>query len=357
MASYNKQKSLPRRCPYCNTRVSDELLEFLEEDDQTIYCRLCGTEIGIYPSLGSQTHKKRVKRGHTSPKNRVKKKKSKQKRKKKVQHQNPITHIGFDPEFSLIFKENLMLVLSRITYQAIKKIYDIEALKNSNRDISKELLDQLEHVLEPTTWAKILVNFLGKLHKITIDQFYEHLKRLQKKIRENEQYHAHFIIFLRYIINNTFRIISEMWDVPEIPKFFHVIRKDLKNYGFDAFTKDQQSEEQVIEENIDNFSEKCLIIEENENVEAQEEFLANPVGFNLSEEKKSIIRNFVINLFGNDPINYYIDIINDDDYGSLRSIADRLQISRPTLKSYAMSWFKILYGKKAAINVFKLLKR
>ncbi len=354
MASDNKQKSLPRRCTYCNARFNDELRQLLVEDDEPIYCELCGTEVRIHSTQESQTHKKGSKKGRPCSKKKHKKKRSKKKRKQETQHLNPITHIGFDPEFPLIFKENLMLVLSRIIYLAIKKVDDIEALKNSNRDISKELIAQLEHILEPTTWAKIKVNFLGKLYKLTIDQFYEHLKRLQKKIQENEQYREHFIIFLRYIINNTFRIISEMWEAPEIPKFFHVIRKDLKNYGFDAYTKEDHSEEQVIEKNVDNTSEKFIVIEENENVEAQEEFLANPIGFNLNEEKKSIIRNFVINLFGNDPINCYKDIINDENFGSLRSIADRLEISRPTLKSYLSTWFKILYRKKAVNNVFKL---
>ncbi len=248
MSSENKQKSLPRQCSYCNARFNDDLRQLLEEDDEPVYCELCGTEVRIHSTQEPETKKKDIKKKH-------KKKKSKQKRKQETYHLNPITQIGFDPEFPLIFKENLMLVLSRITYLAIKKVDDIEALKNSNRDISKELLDQLEHILEPTTWAKIKVNFLGKLHKLTINQFYEHLKQLQKKIQENEQYREHFIIFLRYIINNTFRIISEMWDVPEIPKFFHVIRKDLKDYGFDAYTKKPNSENEIVEENNDNHSE------------------------------------------------------------------------------------------------------
>lgn len=258
MASDNKQKSLPRRCSYCNARFNDDLRELLEEDDEPVYCELCGTEVKIHPTNESQPHKKGNKRKQKPTKSKTKRRKSRQKLTEQPQQLNPITHIGFDPEFPLIFKENLMLVLSRITYLAIKKLDDIEALKNSKRDISKELLDQLEHILEPTTWAKILVNFLGKLHKITIDQFYGHLKRLQKKIRENEQYHEHFIIFLRYIINNTFRIISEMWDAPEIPKFFHVIRKDLKNYGFDAYTKDQKIEKGEQSEASEEADEKEL---------------------------------------------------------------------------------------------------
>ena len=59
---------------------------------------------------------------------------------------------------------------------------------------------------------------------------------------------------------------------------------------------------------------------------------SHPSGSNLSEIKKQKIRNYVIDLLGNNPKNCFKDIIYDDRFGSLQTISDRLGISRPTLK-------------------------
>jgi len=75
---------------------------------------------------------------------------------------------------------------------------------------------------------------------------------------------------------------------------------------------------------------------------------------NLSEIDKQKIRNYVIDLLGNDPINCFKDIIYDDRFGSLRTISDRLGISRPTLRAYISTWLEILYGKEAVEDVIKL---
>jgi len=81
---------------------------------------------------------------------------------------------------------------------------------------------------------------------------------------------------------------------------------------------------------------------------------SHPSGSNLSGTEKQRIRNYVIDLLGNDPKNCYKDIINDDKFGSLRSISDRLRISRPTLRRYISTWLEILYGKKAVDEIIKL---
>ena len=81
---------------------------------------------------------------------------------------------------------------------------------------------------------------------------------------------------------------------------------------------------------------------------------SHPSGSNLSEIEKQRIRNYVIDLLGNDPINCYKDIINDDKFGSLRSISDRLRISRPTLRRYISTWLEILYEKKEVDDIIKL---
>ena len=75
---------------------------------------------------------------------------------------------------------------------------------------------------------------------------------------------------------------------------------------------------------------------------------------NLSEIEKQKIRNFVIDLLGNDPINCFKDIINDDRFGSLRAISCRLGISRPTIRVYISTWLEILYGKEEVERIINL---
>ena len=75
---------------------------------------------------------------------------------------------------------------------------------------------------------------------------------------------------------------------------------------------------------------------------------------NFSEIEKQKIRNYVIDLLGNDPESCYKDIVYDDRFGSLRKVSDRLGISRPTLRAYISNWLYILYGKKAVDRIIKI---
>lgn len=79
----------------------------------------------------------------------------------------------------------------------------------------------------------------------------------------------------------------------------------------------------------------------------------HPSGLNLSEISKQTIRNYIIDLLGNDPMNCYKDIIHDNKFGSLRSISNRLKISRPTLKYYISTWLEIPYGKEEVDDIIK----
>lgn len=81
----------------------------------------------------------------------------------------------------------------------------------------------------------------------------------------------------------------------------------------------------------------------------------NHSGSNFIEIEKQKIRNFVIDLLGNDPANSLRDIVNNDNYSSLRTISDRLNISRPTLRKYISSWLELIYNKKDVENVIRLI--
>jgi hypothetical protein len=76
---------------------------------------------------------------------------------------------------------------------------------------------------------------------------------------------------------------------------------------------------------------------------------------NLKETEKQKIRNFVIDLLGNDPINSIKEIVFDDNFGSLRTISDHFRISRPTLRIYISNWLELIYGKNEVEHIIKQL--
>jgi len=82
---------------------------------------------------------------------------------------------------------------------------------------------------------------------------------------------------------------------------------------------------------------------------------SHPIGPNLSEAERILVKNFIIDLLGTDPVNNIKDIVYNDNFGSLRSIANHLKISRPTLHAHISTYLEILYGKKAVDNIFKLI--
>ncbi len=81
---------------------------------------------------------------------------------------------------------------------------------------------------------------------------------------------------------------------------------------------------------------------------------SRPSGPNLSESERILIKNFIIDLLGTDPVNNFKGIVCNDNFGSLRSIANHLGISRPTLRAHISTYLEILYGKEGVDNIFKL---
>jgi len=151
--------------------------------------------------------------------------------------------VYFDPEFSQNFKDNLIIVLSRIIYFNISNLYQIEELKVNNTELSESILNTIANSLEPIMTKRIRINFLGKLHHISIKKFEKQVKKLQQKIHTQQNYQNSFKIYLRWLISIVFPIIIEKWDEINLPKFEETIRKDLKNYGFNTYREELEQSE------------------------------------------------------------------------------------------------------------------
>ena len=80
----------------------------------------------------------------------------------------------------------------------------------------------------------------------------------------------------------------------------------------------------------------------------------HPVGYNLNENDRKEIINYITQLLGKDPIKNYKNIIFNDKFDSLRNISLDLNISRPTLIAHITSYLKKLYKTNEVEKIIQL---
>jgi len=214
-------------CKYCGESFSNDSLQKISENNGFLICESCGIEIKIEKSNKSDFN----------PTNDLKCKIADKKKpifirlyEKIRNRKNPIERVLDDSDFPLIFKENLVIVISRLIYIFIKETQDA-ALNNSRQgEISKKLLVVLEKKLESVMNKQINLIFLSNLHKISQREFENHLKRMQSKIQISNYYNQDFRIFLTWLIKEVYSIISLSGKLENFPKFERAIYKDLQGF-------------------------------------------------------------------------------------------------------------------------------
>jgi len=82
---------------------------------------------------------------------------------------------------------------------------------------------------------KVPSNFLNNLFKINKEDFEGWLRLLQKKMDSNQEYQTQFKFYLNWLIRVVFKLVSDMWEMENLPKFHQIIRNDLKSYDFNFF--------------------------------------------------------------------------------------------------------------------------
>lgn len=216
-------------CRYCGCTFSNDVLQNIAEH-YTMICESCGTEIkesdinlesGAKELIGHEVRNKSrfysyLKHIYKSIRN----------------EKGPITKIFEDSDFPLIFKENLMIVISRLIYYHFKILEQELIPSYNNVEISKDLLDRIYNDISPILNMRIKRKFLDNLFKITVKEFEKFLRILQTKIKLNRKFHQNFIIFLHWLITEVHIIITKLWSQKELPKFERIIRDDLKSYPF-----------------------------------------------------------------------------------------------------------------------------
>jgi hypothetical protein len=210
-----------KSCDYCGSEFSPELLQYFTESNKSVFCENCGTEVvrrnekisSSDLSFDIKSILKKIPR-YINEKFRFEK--------------NPILRVAMDSDFSRIFKDNFKLVASRIIYCYIRALEEESGFTVQNTELTSDILDTIFEHIKSLMSERLDHQYLENLNRISIREFEKWLQSLQAKLKLNKRFHQDFIIYLRWLTSRVYTIIAELWDAPDLPKFYRVIRDDLK---------------------------------------------------------------------------------------------------------------------------------
>jgi len=224
-----KSKDTSICCNYCGWKIPHDFIQKINENAGSLFCEFCGIEIELNFNNTSEKDNgenlKSINKSNVSENSNLKK-----------SQKYSVRLIIKDENFPKIFKENLIIVISRLIYTCIRRWEKETNTIASRVTITKSSFYNLACKIKPIIDRKISNNFLGNLHQIDIEEFEDWLRLLQNKLHSDESYLNHFKCFLLWLIKIVIKLISEMWEMKNIPTFHSTILKDLKNYNFSFAT-------------------------------------------------------------------------------------------------------------------------
>ena len=230
-----KSKNPSNCCKFCGWEFHQEIIQRIIENKEPVVCEFCGIIINvsnISPQEGFYEEKFEI--SSNSKEKGGKKKKSIVKNiSKLIQPRKYSVGVIFgDDDFPKIFKENLIIVISRLIYVFIQEWEQDNNISVSRvsleRSIFYYIIKKIRHIYD----KRVNVNFLNNLFRLDREDFEDWLRLLQKKLYLNKDYRTHFKFYLTWLIRIVFKLVSDMWDMKNLPKFQATILKDLKNYAF-----------------------------------------------------------------------------------------------------------------------------
>ncbi len=235
-----------KNCNYCGWKFPQEYLRKITENNESLFCENCGTEILKESDENAEEDK-------INDENNNKKGFFSRIYETVRNEKNPIERVLMDSDTPQNFKDNLKIVVSRLLFPHIRALESEPTQDNENMELTEVILDDLYEKISPIINQRIKDIFLINLNNLSVKEFNKWLKFLQEKIELNKSFHKDFIIYLRWMIKEVFIIISELWDATDIPRFERIIRDDLK--FFEAFLLCSSSSLPIgILENIKNLS-------------------------------------------------------------------------------------------------------
>ncbi|MBA7532619.1 hypothetical protein ES705_24845 [subsurface metagenome] len=236
-------------CKYCGIEIPSELLNSTNIGE-SILCESCGTKIIKEGDLNTDVVNRIDDNNQTNGFFRNIYERLRNRR-------SPIERVFNDSDFPVRFKDNFKIVVARLVFPHIRSLesettQDIEVM-----ELSKGILDNLYEKISPIMTQRVKDKFLINLHNLRVKEFDKWLKLLQKKIKVNNRYSQDFVLYLRWLIKEVFIIITELWDDPELPRFEHTIRDDLKSFEFNfnrVLTRKTKEKHEFNEDELDFLS-------------------------------------------------------------------------------------------------------
>ena len=244
-------------CKYCGWKFPVDFIQNNPENNDSVFCENCGTEIinlnarqiEAKPEIYSKNeNKKNSKVSRIYEKLRIEK--------------DPIDRVLDDSDFPLIFKENFNLVICRIIFDSLRDLVDILQLKANQIELSEALIHDIEYNLEPIMNSRVNDAFITNLHKIPRKAFENHLKRFQSKIERSTHFRKDFKVFLRWLINMVYELLSYSGEPEDLPKMEQTILKDLRSFNLESQNTSGDSDE--IEAGINRKRSKYWFLDEDE---------------------------------------------------------------------------------------------
>ena len=230
-----KGKNSSNYCKFCGWEFQHDIVQKINENTEPVYCEFCGIELNITSISRREEHnKEKYERVSNSKDNIEKKKRSIVRSISKLtkSRKHSVDVIFEDDDFPKIFKENLIIVISRLIYISIREWEQDNNVSVRRVSLTKSILytlaNKIKYIIDKRPKRKFLQNFC----KLTIEEFEDWLRLLQKKLQSNQDYRRHFLTYLLWLTKIVFRLVSDMWEMKNLPKLYATILKDLKNYFF-----------------------------------------------------------------------------------------------------------------------------
>jgi len=238
-------KNILNCCRYCGCKFQQDIRKKIVENKEFVICEFCGIEINIDSIDTQERFVKDPDEKTSNHKDDIKKnKKSIVKRLGKLMKSRKysVNMILDDEDFPQIFKENLIIVISRLIYFFIREWEQENNISVHRVSLNQSILTYLASKLKPILAKRISRAFLENLHDISTDEFDNLLRLLQKKLESNQDYRTHFLTFLIWLKKIVFKLISDMWTMKNLPKFQATILNDLKEHNFGFFVSKKNNE-------------------------------------------------------------------------------------------------------------------
>ena len=228
-----------KHCDCCKWEIPRETIKkILTSEQKDLFCENCGVDLmKENQDFGSIAHIDEAKSENNSIAENLFRsiaRRRKMTKNRKSPEKDKIGIILSDPDFTISFKKNLVIVFSRIIYLVLEEIKKTETIENLQSKSVESLVNEMIIELSPVTEERINQEFLVNLKIINKEEFERVLKKLQSKIKKNQFYYVCFIEFLRDLIGDILNIVFNKWEDHDLSAFERSIIKDLKSFNHES---------------------------------------------------------------------------------------------------------------------------